>query len=319
MANGAIAEPEAILLWPKGAPGSADKQSAETVRINEYGEHIVSNVHFPSITPYLPAPDHSTRAAVVVVPGGGHRELWMDHEGYSVARYLAEHGVAAFVLKYRLAREAGVDPTPSKAARSSICSARFAWCGAGQPSGSLIRRRVGVMGFSAGGELAALAGTHYDPGAPDSKDAVERFEFEAHIRRRSSIRLCRSTMQLNGGHAVDVPAVRCGRSARNLARSWLSSISRCGAPVFLRSCTSTPASAMGSVCVRTTHGSGCSLAAAVSAVARRARTHGNVGKRIRARASLERKAGPRHGPAGFQLWRGLAQNLKATSRRYDRP
>ncbi len=105
LAHRALAEPEAIRLWPQGAPGSEGQNSPEIVRINEYGEHIVSNVHFPSITPYLPATDHSTRAAVVVVPGGGHRELWMDHEGYSVARYLAAHGVAAFVLKYRLARE----------------------------------------------------------------------------------------------------------------------------------------------------------------------------------------------------------------------
>jgi acetyl esterase/lipase len=173
MANGAIAEPEAILLWPKGAPGSADKQSAETVRINEYGEHIVSNVHFPSITPYLPAPDHSTRAAVVVVPGGGHRELWMDHEGYSVARYLAEHGVAAFVLKYRLAREAGSNYTVEGSALIDLQRAmRLVRSRAAE--WQLDPERVGVMGFSAGGELAALAGTHYDPGVPGSKDAIER-------------------------------------------------------------------------------------------------------------------------------------------------
>jgi hypothetical protein len=75
MAHTAVAEPEAILLWPHGAPGSEGQSTPEIVRVNEKGEHTVSNVHFPSITPYLPARD-STRTAVIVVPGGGHRENW---------------------------------------------------------------------------------------------------------------------------------------------------------------------------------------------------------------------------------------------------
>ena len=84
------AEPQTILLWPDGAPGSERKNSAskipeEVVRVNENGEHIVSGIHHPSITAYLPAEDKSTGAAVVIAPGGGHRELWMDHEGYNVA------------------------------------------------------------------------------------------------------------------------------------------------------------------------------------------------------------------------------------------
>jgi acetyl esterase/lipase len=173
LAHPALAEPEAIRLWPQGAPGPEGRNSPEIVRINEYGEHIVSNVHFPSITPYLPATDHSTRAAVVVVPGGGHRELWMDHEGYSVARYLAAHGVAAFVLKYRLAREEGSPYTVEgselvdlQRAIRLVRSRAIEW--------RLDAGRIGVVGFSAGGELAALSGTRYDRGAPDSSDPVER-------------------------------------------------------------------------------------------------------------------------------------------------
>jgi acetyl esterase/lipase len=100
----AASEPQTILLWPNGAPGSEGKESKETVRISEEGDHVVSNVHHPSITPYLPSKENSTGSAVIVVPGGGHIELWMDHEGYRVAQWLSDHGVAAFVLKYRLAR-----------------------------------------------------------------------------------------------------------------------------------------------------------------------------------------------------------------------
>jgi acetyl esterase/lipase len=97
-----------IPLWPKGSPGSPGSVAQETVRLNEAGEHIVSNVHVPSITVYLPPPGKATGASVIVVPGGGHRELWMDHEGYRVAGYLADHGIAAFGVKYRRARE-GID------------------------------------------------------------------------------------------------------------------------------------------------------------------------------------------------------------------
>lgn len=173
LASPAAREPEVIPLWPHGAPGSEGQSSAEIVRINEYGEHIVSNVHFPSITPYLPAPDHSTRAAVVVVPGGGHRELWMDHEGFSVARYLAEHGVAAFVLKYRLAREEG-SPYTVEASELVDLQRAIRLVRSRATEWRLDVGRIGVMGFSAGGELAALAGTHYDSGAAASSDRVER-------------------------------------------------------------------------------------------------------------------------------------------------
>ncbi len=56
---------------------------------------------------YLPAGDKTKtlRAAVIIIPGGGHRELWLDHEGLNLAQWLSARGIAAFVLKYRLARE----------------------------------------------------------------------------------------------------------------------------------------------------------------------------------------------------------------------
>ncbi len=77
--------------------------SIEKIRVAETGDHVVSNIHRPSITPYLPV--KSSGAAMIIAPGGGHRELWIDHEGYNPANWLSEKGVAAFVLKYRLARQ----------------------------------------------------------------------------------------------------------------------------------------------------------------------------------------------------------------------
>src|SRR6202000_346480 len=95
-----------IKLGPQGAPGSPSTPSTEAVPI-ENGEHIISNIHQPEILPYLPAAGTATGAAVIVAPGGGHRELWMDHEGYAVGEWLSSHGVAVFVVKYRLAKEDG--------------------------------------------------------------------------------------------------------------------------------------------------------------------------------------------------------------------
>ena len=96
-----------ILLWPNGAPGSEGKTSKEKIRIAETGDHVVSNIHFPSLTIYLPDKNAATGVAVIIAPGGGHRELWIDHEGYNIAEYLQRKGIAAFVLKYRLAKDSG--------------------------------------------------------------------------------------------------------------------------------------------------------------------------------------------------------------------
>src|SRR6476646_10199702 len=101
-------QPKEIPLWPGGAPGSESKTEKEAVRVTPDGEHVISKVHNPSLTPYLPAAGKSAltpRTAVIVIPGGGHRELWVDHEGHNLAQWLSARGIAAFVLKYRLARE----------------------------------------------------------------------------------------------------------------------------------------------------------------------------------------------------------------------
>lgn len=167
------AQSRPIILWANGAPGSEGKAGDEAVRVTENGEHVVSSIHRPSITPYLPAKEKSTGSAVIIAPGGGHRELWVDHEGYGVAKWLSDHGVAAFVLKYRLARETGstytiegTELTDMQRAIRVVRSRAQEW--------GLDPERIGVMGFSAGGELAALASTRYDPGITGTKDPIER-------------------------------------------------------------------------------------------------------------------------------------------------
>jgi acetyl esterase/lipase len=169
----AAVEPEVALLWPNGAPGSEGKTAEEATRVSPQGDHIISSVHRPSITVYLPSKETATGAAVVIAPGGGHSELWVDHEGYNVAKWLAERGVAGFVLKYRLAREKGSTYTVEGTALADtqrairLIKSRSAEWG-------VRADRVGVMGFSAGGELAALAGTRFDDGDAKAADAVDR-------------------------------------------------------------------------------------------------------------------------------------------------
>jgi len=169
----AAAEPQVILLWPNGAPGSEGKTGEETMRVSPQGDHIIAGVHHPSITAYLPSKETATGAAVVIAPGGGHSELWVDHEGYNVAKWLSEHGVAGFVLKYRLAREKGsiytVEGTSLDDTQRAIRLVRSRAAEWG-----IRPERIGVMGFSAGGELAALAAIRFEEGKPGAADPVDR-------------------------------------------------------------------------------------------------------------------------------------------------
>ncbi len=165
----AAAEPE-IVLWPNGAPGSEGKDAPEVVTGKE---RQVTSVHHPSITVFLPEQGKATGAAVLVIPGGGHRMLCIDHEGAFVARWLTEHGVAAFMLKYRLAREPGStytiegDALPDTQRALRLITARATEWG-------VDAKRLGVMGFSAGGELAALAAMRPDDGVATAADPIDR-------------------------------------------------------------------------------------------------------------------------------------------------
>jgi len=160
--------PAAIPLWEMGAPGSEARTSEPE---KQEGSNVV-NVHNPSITPFIPAKD-ATGTAIIIAPGGGHSKLCLGHEGYALAEWFRDHGIAAFVLKYRLAREKGSTYTiqdhamaDTRRAIRMVRSRSAQW--------GINPERIGIMGFSAGGELAAFAAMQSDAGKPEAEDAIER-------------------------------------------------------------------------------------------------------------------------------------------------
>jgi endo-1,4-beta-xylanase len=166
----------AVALWANGAPGSEGKTAPEVVTANADGERSVTTVNNPTIAPYLVRGAAGSRggpvAAVIIAPGGGHYKLTVDDEGYDVAKYLSGHGVAAFVLKYRLAKEPGSTYTVEGNELDDIQRA-IRLVRARAAEWNIDPARVGVMGFSAGGELAVMAATRWHADAdPTHRDSA---------------------------------------------------------------------------------------------------------------------------------------------------
>ena len=165
--------PVEIPLWPAGAPGSEGKPATEVVTTSASGELSVSGIHNPSITPYLPPKDKATGVGILVIPGGGHRVLAITHEGYNVAEWLRDHGIAAFVLKHRLAREANstykieVESLADTSRAMRLIRSRAAEWGV-DPG------RVGALGFSAGGELVWMVSARADAADAAAADPIDR-------------------------------------------------------------------------------------------------------------------------------------------------
>jgi endo-1,4-beta-xylanase len=165
--------PEEILLWPGGAPGSEGKTAPEAIVPSTDGVRRITSIHKPSITAHLPSREKATGAAVIVLPGGGHRYLSIDNEGHAVATWLSERGIAGFVLKYRLAREEGSTYTVEGHALQDVQRA-IRVVKSRAKEWNVDPERVGVLGFSAGGQLASHAASRFDSGTPDDADPVQR-------------------------------------------------------------------------------------------------------------------------------------------------
>lgn len=148
-----------IPLYPDKIPNSKpskNEESSETIG----GILRISKVSVPTLSIYLPAKEKATGTAVIICPGGGYSILAAGHEGVDVAKKFNEMGIAAFVLKYRIPNsETMVDPSigPLQDAQQAIKLVRD-----GAAKWGIKTNHIGIMGFSAGGHLAATAGTHFE-------------------------------------------------------------------------------------------------------------------------------------------------------------
>lgn len=156
----ALAQDQVVKLWPGKIPGARlNAAYQETEQQNERGITLVRNVSEPTLSVYLPAKGKGTGAAVVICPGGGYAVLAIDHEGHQVARWLQSLGIVGIVLKNRLPHESIMENKlvgPLQDAQEAIRVVRRNARQWGiQPD------RIGVLGFSAGGHLAASVSTLY--------------------------------------------------------------------------------------------------------------------------------------------------------------
>lgn len=166
------ATPDAVPIWPNGAPDEPGGIGAETATTSGPPKVVtrVTNVTVPTMTVYRAPADKANGCAVVVCPGGGYNILAYDLEGIEVAEWLNSIGVTGIVLKYRVPRRDKDNPQklPLQDAQRTIRLVR-------KDAGKLgiDPDRIGILGFSAGGNLTVMAGTHWDETTYDKVDEAD--------------------------------------------------------------------------------------------------------------------------------------------------
>lgn len=159
-----------LTLWGKNIPNYIDigDKNTEIFRDNLEIYTIIDN---PEITVFLPSKKNSTGQAVLIIPGGGYEVVVHEWEGYDIAKWLNSQGIAGIVLKYRLPHSKSNiigHRSPLIDAIRAIRTIRFyakKW--------GIDEDNIGVMGFSAGGHISAMLGTHFDELIYDTNDAID--------------------------------------------------------------------------------------------------------------------------------------------------
>lgn len=165
-------EPLVLPLWPNGAPGSESRKSEPETKPHNYS---IANIYNPSITVFKPTEGAANGCAIVVAPGGGHRELVYGAEGVEPAKFFNKLGITAIVLKYRLFRETGSGLTFEKDNRADaeramrlVRSHASEW--------GIDEHRVGFIGFSAGGETLSIVTFQGGLGSATAPDPIDRLD-----------------------------------------------------------------------------------------------------------------------------------------------
>jgi acetyl esterase/lipase len=167
------AAPAIVSLWPT-PPGTSLEWGEVLSDRNTHGhlDRIIRGITTPTLRVFLPENADPNRPACIICPGGGYGILAIDKEGDDVARMLCQHGMAAFVLVYRLPdgspQSPDADPPPIADVHRAIRMVRE-----GAKKWNIDPARIGIMGFSAGGHLASIATTHFDSGNLTNADPVE--------------------------------------------------------------------------------------------------------------------------------------------------
>lgn len=183
--------PEVFDLWSAGPPDGL-LQHSEPEILNDFTgpdqrlNRVYSSVSQPSISVHLPVRQTASHSGVIILPGGGYQDVWIDKEGYDVARWLNALGLAAYVVKYRVL-PGSVHGLPyeqvSPALWESVMSASLAdglravgWVRANCSQWQVDPKRIGVIGFSAGGHLILRMLQQSGAGDSGSPDPIQRVD-----------------------------------------------------------------------------------------------------------------------------------------------